>query len=84
MFGWGRAALSPVQQAHRGVVEAVCGADLAVLGAARVHSCPHLASKNLAELHTPLVEGVDAPNESLQKKIAVKASSQHSVSECRR
>lgn len=47
------------------MVEAVCGGDVAVLGAAGVHLCAHLAGQHLAQLYSPLVKRIDAPNEAL-------------------
>ena len=48
------------------MVEAVGGADLAVLGAAHVHLAAHLGRQHLAQLHAPLIKRVDAPDEALQ------------------
>ncbi len=58
----------PVEQLGGGVVKAVGGADLAVLGAAHVHLAAHLAGQHLAQLHSPLVERVDAPDEALHMR----------------
>jgi hypothetical protein len=56
----------PIEKAHGGVVEAVGGPHPAALGATGVDRCPHLAGQDLAQLHTPLVKRVDAPDEALR------------------
>ena len=50
------------------MVEAIGGADSARFGSAGVDRGPDLAGQHLAQLDTPLVEGVDAPDEALQQR----------------
>jgi hypothetical protein len=42
-----------------------CGAHLFALRPGGVHGGPHLLGQHLAQLHAPLVEAVDAPDEAL-------------------
>ena len=66
-----RAALTTgsllVEQLCGGVVEAIRWSKALALGAAGVDCSADLGSKHLAQLHTPLVKAVDAPDESLQR-----------------
>jgi hypothetical protein len=55
-----------VEQLCGGVIEAICWSKALVLGAAGVDCSADLGSKHLAQLHTPLVKAVDAPDEPLQ------------------
>lgn len=55
-----------VEEAGGGVVEAVGRLDAAVHGPRAVHAGPHLGSQHLAQLHSPLVKGVNAPHHSLR------------------
>ena len=56
---------SPVQQLGGGVVEAICRGEAPVLGSASIDSCAHFGRQHLSQLHTPLVEAVQAPNKPL-------------------
>ncbi len=47
------------------MVEAVGGGHVAVLGAAGVHLRTHFAGQHLTQLHSPLVERIDPPDEAL-------------------
>lgn len=55
-----------VEQLCGGVIEAICWSKALVLGASGVDCSADLGSKHLAQLHTPLVKAVDAPDEPLQ------------------
>ena len=57
---------APVEQLGGGVVEPICWGEAPVLGTASVDSCADLGGKHLAQLNTPLVKAVDAPDEALQ------------------
>ena len=56
-----------IEQLCGGVVEAIRWSKALALGAAGVDCSADLGSKHLAQLHTPLVKAVDAPDESLQR-----------------
>ena len=56
-----------VEQLCGGVIEAICWSKALALGAAGVDCSADLGGKHLAQLHTPLVKAVDAPDESLQR-----------------
>ena len=47
------------------MVEAICRGEAPVLGTAGVDSSADLGGQHLAQLHTPLVKAVDAPDEAL-------------------
>ena len=56
------------------MVETISGGEAPVLGTAGVDSCAHFRSQNLAQLHTPLVKAVDAPDESLHNRVHATSS----------
>jgi hypothetical protein len=61
-----RLALKVAVEQLRGTgVEPVRHRHLAIFCAAGVHLCPHARGQHLAQLHSPLVEGVDTPDEAL-------------------